>query len=190
LAPALVSFFTQASRANLVVRFWLEMQLGQGILPGGLSQIVAPGRPDGPQDGFQRFETSLANGWARATQSLPTTHGRALVARGLSWTRGAELAHRFPAQNEPELRIPHTLGQFNEVFFERVPFDAITPQALRNSAGVLRPGGRISIITGRDVNRAALQTNLRQAGFTNVQVQQVGTGNNAYVTATGTLGGR
>ena len=71
---------------------------------------------------------------------------------------------------------PSTLGRFNEVVFERVPFDAITPQAIRNSAAVLQPGGRISITTGRLVDRAALQASLEQAGFRNVQVLEVGTG--------------
>src|SRR6516162_5536289 len=32
---------------------------------------------------------------------------RAYVARGLSWSRGGELANQFRAQNEPELRIGH-----------------------------------------------------------------------------------
>jgi hypothetical protein len=85
---------------------------------------------------------------------------------------------------------PGTLGKYNEVVFERIPYDVIDAQALSNSAAVLNPGGRISIITGRGVNTAALQANLEAAGFTNVQVRLVGTGEEAFVTATGTLGGR
>src|SRR5262249_38134310 len=87
-------------------------------------------------------------------------------------------------------RINTTMfGKFNEVFFERVPYTVIDTAAARNAAAVLNPGGRISIITGRLADQTALRNALEQAGFRNIRIEMVGTGLNAELRATATLGG-
>jgi hypothetical protein len=54
-------------------------------------------------------------------------------------------------------------------------------------AALLNPGGKVKIITGRLVDKAALKALLEQAGFKNVNVVEVGPPGATYVQAIGTL---
>lgn len=100
---------------------------------------------------------------------------------------GGGQAEGFPDLEPGDLSLnidpeadPHIIGdirnvdlgdQFDEIFFERVPYTAIDENAIQNSAKHLVPGGELSIITGSgafDV-QDQMNRNLTDAGFTNIQ---------------------
>ncbi len=83
---------------------------------------------------------------------------------------------------------PFKSGSFGELFFERVPFDAITGNALSESSRVLQPGGRLSIITGYGADASEITTGLRQNGFTNIGIR-LPTGANRTLSVTAIRGG-
>jgi len=64
------------------------------------------------------------------------------------------------------------VGKFKEVFFERLPFEVIDEEAISNAANLLKPGGKLHIITGRAANRNKLREHLEQAGFTDIQIAE------------------
>lgn len=84
-------------------------------------------------------------------------------------------------------KAPFKSKVFEEVFFERVPFQAFTGDdvsALRESARVLAPGGHLVIETGIAAPTQEILTVLRAASFTNIQVTTTG-----LLRVTATLGG-
>lgn len=152
--------------------------------------------------GYVRFPLFVvASRFPARLGSAPGKGGERLVVGGGQKTGFPQLKEGDVALNINPSAKPHvvgdirtvdpkTLGQFKEVYFERVPHDIIDIRAARNAAAVLQPGGRISIITGREANQAALKTALEQAGFTSVKLTTVGQGLSKQLEVTATLGGK
>jgi SAM-dependent methyltransferase len=82
-------------------------------------------------------------------------------------------------------RSPFEPEAFDEVYFEKIPYDAFTGPnvgAIKEVARILRPGGRLVIETGRLVPIKEVRTAMRNQGFRYVKVTDRG-----YVRITGRL---
>jgi len=85
------------------------------------------------------------------------------------------------------LRVPFSSGRFQEVYFEKVPYQAFTGPnlgAIKEVARILVPGGRVVIETGGKAPLSEIRLALRQAGFRYIRVMHKG-----YLRLTARLGG-
>jgi SAM-dependent methyltransferase len=70
---------------------------------------------------------------------------------------------------------PFATGTFDRVYFERMPYFEFTGDsigALGEAARVLRPGGRLDILSGRMAPGDEVVAELERLGFTNISKQQ------------------